>query len=55
MSTPRRPDPSHEDEGITLTAQSEEQRKRQQQEAAEVAAQFDSESRVRTTAWKPLM
>lgn len=55
MSTPRRPGPSHEDEGITLTAQSEEQRKRQQQKAAEVAAQFDSESRVRTTAWKPLM
>ncbi|WP_261624825.1 TRAP transporter permease [Nesterenkonia marinintestina] len=42
------------DEGITLTAESEEDRRRQEQEAAEVAAQFDAESRVRTTEWKPL-
>ncbi|MDO5633405.1 MAG: TRAP transporter permease [Micrococcus sp.] len=39
---------------ITLDAMSDEERRKQEAEAAEVAAKFDSESRVRTNTWRPL-
>lgn len=41
-------------DGIVLERGDEEQRRAQEDEAAEVAAEYDSEFRVRSTDWKPL-
>lgn len=42
------------DGGIKLLPQTEEEREAQEKEAAEAAAKFDAESRVRSVSWKPL-
>ena len=43
-----------QDDGLPLAMQTQEDREAQESAAAEIAAQYDVESRTRTTTWRPL-